>query len=111
MSPGWRAYEFLARLLSTGCSTALPCLPQGNLPAGLEDRASAPLIGACGGDRDLAHAAWATINGLIDLELADRLRPDADITAAYAAAARAYAGVRAELPEPWKVRKRLIVIA
>lgn len=78
-------------------------LPRASLPAGLEDRAAAPLIDACGGDHDLARAAWATINGLIDLELADRLPPDADITAAYAAAARAYAGVRAESPESGKV--------
>lgn len=70
-------------------------LPRANLPAGLEERAGAPLIDACGGDLDLARAAWATINGLIDLEVADRLPPGADVTAAYAAAARAYAGVHA----------------
>lgn len=67
-------------------------LPRASLPAGLEERAAAPLVDACGGDRDLARAAWATINGLIDLELADRLPPGADIAAAYAAAARAYTG-------------------
>lgn len=78
-------------------------LPRARLPAGLEDRAAAPLVDACGGDHDLARAAWATINGLIDLELADRLPPDADITAAYAAATRAYARVRAESVEPRKV--------
>lgn len=75
-------------------------LPRAGLPEGLEQRAAALLVDACGGDGDLARAAWATINGLIDLEMADRLPPDADITAAYAAAARAYAAARAGSPEP-----------
>lgn len=71
-------------------------LPRENLSVGLEDRVSAPLIDACGGDRDTARAAWATMNGLIDLELANRLPPEADIAAAYAAATRAYSAPRAE---------------
>lgn len=62
------------------------------LPVGLEDRAAAPLVAACDGDRDMARAAWATIKGLVDLELAHRFPPDADLKAVYAAAARAYAG-------------------
>lgn len=61
------------------------------LPIGLEDRAAALLIVACDGDRDMARAAWATIKGLVDLELAQRFPPDADLEAVYAAAARAYA--------------------
>ena len=65
------------------------------LPPGLEDRAGAPLVTACGGDLALARAAWATIKGLVDLELADRFPPGADVDAAYRAAARAYAGAGA----------------
>lgn len=61
------------------------------LPVGLDDRAAAPLVAAYDGDRDMARAAWATIKGLVDLELADRFPPDADIDAVYAAAARAWA--------------------
>ncbi|WUR57863.1 TetR/AcrR family transcriptional regulator [Micromonospora chokoriensis] len=61
------------------------------LPVGLDDRAAAPLVAAYDGDRDMARAAWATIKGLVDLELADRFPPDADIDAIYAAAARAWA--------------------
>ncbi len=61
------------------------------LPIGLEDRAAAPLVAACDGDRDMARAAWATIKGMVDLELAHRFPPGADIEAMYAAAARAYA--------------------
>jgi len=66
-------------------------LNRSQLPVGLEDRAAAPLVEACDGDRDMARAAWATIKGLVDLELANRFPPDADLDAVYAAAARAYA--------------------
>lgn len=65
-------------------------LDRSRLPAGLEDRAAAPLVAACDGDRALARAAWATINGLVDLELAGRFPPDTDLAAVYTAAARAY---------------------
>lgn len=60
------------------------------LPAGLEERAAAPLVDACRGDLALARAAWATVNGLVDLELAGRFPPDADLGAVHAAAARAH---------------------
>jgi len=66
-------------------------LNRSQLPTGLEDRAAAPLVAACDGDRAMARAAWATIKGLVDLELAHRFPPDADLEAVYAAAARAYA--------------------
>lgn len=61
------------------------------LPVGLEDRAAAPLVAACDGDIALARAAWATIKGLVDLELAQRFPPGADLEAVYAAAAAVYA--------------------
>ena len=67
-------------------------LDRSQLPIGLEDRAAAPLVAAFGGDRAMARAAWATIKGLVDLELAHRFPPDADLEAIYAAATRAYAG-------------------
>ena len=66
-------------------------LNRSQLPVGLEERAAAPLITACNGDRALARAAWATIKGLVDLELAQRFPPDTDLAAVYAAAARGYA--------------------
>jgi AcrR family transcriptional regulator len=65
-------------------------LPREQLPVGLEDRAAATLLLATGGDRDLARAAWAAINGLVDLELAERLPHDADVDAAYAATVGAF---------------------
>ncbi len=70
-------------------------LNRSQLPMGLEEQAAAPLIAACGGDHDLARAAWATMKGLVDLELADRFPPGTDLDAVYAAAARAYAGAGA----------------
>ncbi len=66
-------------------------LDRSRLPQGLEERAAAPLVASCGGDRNLARAAWATIKGLVDLELADRFPPGTDVEAVYGAAARAYA--------------------
>ena len=68
------------------------------LPTGLEDRAAAPLVAACGGDLDLARAAWATIKGLVDLELADRFPPGTDVAAVYAAASRAYSAAGGHPP-------------
>ena len=65
-------------------------LDRDTLPPGLEDRAAAPLIDACGGDRTLARAAWGTVNGLVDLELAHRFPPGTDLEPVYAAAARAF---------------------
>ncbi|MGJ9372811.1 TetR/AcrR family transcriptional regulator [Nesterenkonia sp. CF4.4] len=69
-------------------------IDRARLPDGLERRAGAPLVAACGGDVPLALAAWATIKGLVDLELAGRFPAGTDVPAIYAAAARAYgAGV------------------
>lgn len=69
------------------------------LTEGVEFLAAAPLKSALDGDMDLARAAWATIAGLVDLELADRFPPGTDVTRVYAAAARAYEGAR---PRPAK---------
>ena len=63
-------------------------LPRDLLPEGLEDRAAAPLVRVVP-DPDLARAAWATVHGLVALELAGRFPPDADLDAAWAAAVRA----------------------
>jgi AcrR family transcriptional regulator len=68
------------------------------LPIGLEERAAAPLVVACDGDLAMARAAWATLKGLVDLELAHRFPPGADLEAVYAAAARAYAKTNSGSP-------------
>lgn len=60
-------------------------LPRADLPEGLEARAAAPVVMACGGDPDRARAAWAFAHGMVMLELADRFPPDADLAAAWAA--------------------------
>lgn len=72
-------------------ATAQP-LPRDRLPAGLEDRAAAPLVEACEGDEDKARAAWACAHGLAALEIAERFPPDADLDAAWAAFVAAFSG-------------------
>jgi AcrR family transcriptional regulator len=57
------------------------------LPVGLEDAAAAPVLAAAGGDRARARALWAVAHGLVDLELTGRFPGDADLDAAWEAAA------------------------
>ena len=64
-------------------------LPRDALPNGLEARAAAPLIDATG-DRDLARAVWAFAHGMVQLELAGRFPPGADLDAAWAKAIAAF---------------------
>jgi AcrR family transcriptional regulator len=52
------------------------------LPAGVEDRAAAPLLRAAG-DPDRARAVWAFAHGMIMLELARRFPAGADLDAAW----------------------------
>lgn len=66
-------------------ATRLP-LDRAGLTPGVEDAAAAPLLAAVGGDLDRARALWGLGHGLIDLELAGRFPPDADLDAAWAAA-------------------------
>lgn len=66
-------------------------LPREELPAGLEDRAAAPLIEAVDGDPDRARAAWSFAHGMVSLEIADRFPPDADLDAAWTAGLRGLA--------------------
>jgi AcrR family transcriptional regulator len=57
-------------------------LPRERLPAGVEDRAAAPLLRVIG-DLSRARAFWALAHGLVLLELAQRLPAGADIDAAW----------------------------
>ncbi len=57
-------------------------LPRDLLPAGIEDRAAAPLLRAAG-DLDKARAVWAFAHGMILLELAGRFPPGADLDTAW----------------------------
>ncbi|MGY1915188.1 TetR/AcrR family transcriptional regulator [Blastococcus sp. SYSU DS0973] len=54
-------------------------LRRGELGAGVEAAAAAPLLSAAGGDEHVARALWALAHGLVDLELAGRFPPGADI--------------------------------
>ena len=69
-------------------------LPREDLPEGLEARAAQPLLSALG-DPDLARAAWACAHGLVELELAGRFPPDADVDAAWRAAVRSFGAAAA----------------
>ncbi len=65
-------------------------LDRDRLPQGLEASAAAPLLAAAGQDVDRARALWALAHGMVDLELAGRFPPDADLDAAWAAAVRGF---------------------
>ena len=65
-------------------------LPRDQLPSGVEERAAAPVLRVLG-DEHRARAAWAAAHGLASLELAGRFPPDADLDAAWAALATAFA--------------------
>lgn len=64
-------------------------LPRAFLPPGLEDRAAAPLVRACGGDMDLARATWAFAHGMVILEIHGRFPDDADLAGAWKKGTRA----------------------
>lgn len=64
-------------------------LARERLPAGVEDRAAAPVLRAAG-DRDRARAMWAFAHGMIMLELAERFPRDADLDAAWVAGVAAF---------------------
>jgi AcrR family transcriptional regulator len=57
-------------------------LPRERLPAGVEDRAAAPVLRAAG-NHDLARAVWAFAHGMVQLELAQRFPPGADLGPAW----------------------------
>jgi AcrR family transcriptional regulator len=66
-------------------------LPRDLLPNGLEAHAAAPLV-AVVGDQDRARAAWAFAQGMVNLEIAGRFPPEADIDAAWRAGIDAFSG-------------------
>jgi Tetracyclin repressor-like, C-terminal domain len=59
-------------------------LPRERLPAGLEERAAAPVLRAVG-DPDRARAVWAFAHGMVALELAQRFPPGTDLEPAWRA--------------------------
>jgi AcrR family transcriptional regulator len=58
-------------------------LQRERLVPGIEDRASAPVLRATGGDVDRARAAWAFAHGMAILELNGRFPAGADLDAAW----------------------------
>jgi AcrR family transcriptional regulator len=64
-------------------------LPREHLPAGVEDRAAAPVLQTTG-DPARARAFWAFAHGMVLLELAGRFPPDADLDTAWQAGVNAF---------------------
>ncbi|NEM04713.1 WHG domain-containing protein [Geodermatophilus normandii] len=60
------------------------------LEPGVETAAAAPVVAAAGGDEHLARAVWALAHGLVDLELAHRFPPGADIDQTWRTALRVF---------------------
>lgn len=56
------------------------------IPPEVEAAAAAPIVAAARGDEHRARALWALAHGLIDLELAGRFPPDADLDETWRAA-------------------------
>ena len=73
-------------------------LPRDRLPEGLEARAAAPILAAAGSS-DRARAAWAFAHGMVQLELAGRFPPDADLDAAWDAGIAAFTRVTSPTPK------------
>jgi AcrR family transcriptional regulator len=77
------AHPHLYRLMHNGP------LPRQHLPAGVEDRAAAPVLRVAG-SRARARALWAFAHGMVMLELDRRFPPDADLDAAWEAGVTAF---------------------
>jgi len=77
------AHPHLYRLMHNGP------LPRQHLPAGVEDRAAAPVMRVAG-SRARARALWAFAHGMVMLELDQRFPPDADLDAAWEAGITAF---------------------
>lgn len=70
--------------------TARRPLARDELSPGREAWAAEPVVAAVGGDEHRSRALWAAAHGLVDLELADRFPPGADLDAAWAALVEAF---------------------
>lgn len=65
-------------------------LSRDRIAPGVESAAAAPIVAAAGDDEHRARALWALAHGLVDLELADRFPPGADLDATWQAALAAF---------------------
>jgi AcrR family transcriptional regulator len=65
-------------------------LAREQIAEGVDAAASAPVLAAAAGDINLARALWGLAHGLVDLELAGRFPPGADIDAAWRTAFEAF---------------------
>jgi Tetracyclin repressor-like, C-terminal domain len=65
-------------------------LRRGDIAPGVEAAAAAPVLAATGGDEHRARALWAMVHGLVDLELAGRFPPNADLDRTWRSAVSAF---------------------
>ena len=65
-------------------------LDRERIAPGVESAAAAPIVAAAGGDEHLARALWALAHGLVDLELAGRFPPGADLDATWGTAVKGF---------------------
>jgi AcrR family transcriptional regulator len=65
-------------------------LRRGDIAPGVEASAAAPVLAATGGDEHRARAVWAVVHGLVDLELAGRFPPEADLDRTWQSAVSAF---------------------
>lgn len=66
-------------------------LARSSITPGVEEEAAAALLASLDHDEHRSRALWAAAHGLVDLELADRFPPGADIDAAWDALIDAFA--------------------
>jgi AcrR family transcriptional regulator len=86
------AHPHLYRLMNNGP------LQREQLPAGLEERAAAPVLRVAG-EHARARALWAFAHGMVMLELDGRFPPDADLDAAWHAGLAAFQATPAARPD------------
>lgn len=66
-------------------------LRRDEIGTGVEAEAAAPIVAAAGGDEHVARALWGMAHGLVDLELAGRFPPGADLDETWRTALETFA--------------------
>ena len=69
-------------------------LRRNELGSGVEAAAAAPIVAAAGGDEHVARTLWGLAHGLVDLELAGRFPPGADIDQTWRTAVETLSSLR-----------------
>ena len=89
LAGAYRAWA-LAHPRLYGLATGRP-LHREALAPGVEAATAAPLLALVGGDEHRARALWALVHGLVDLEIARRFPPGADLDRTWRTALEVFA--------------------